>query len=88
MPPLTAKICQKSGKRGKIRKNQEEKAQIGKFLHFANPDRKGWLRYCWTIYYKMHILSGFFFFFFFFASLKLPAFVSFSNAKCPLRGIA
>ena len=39
VPPLTVKICQKSGKRGenqekirKKRKNRKEKAKIGKFL--------------------------------------------------------
>ena len=45
VPPLTAKICQKSGKLGKeIRKNREERGKIGKkrqksgsFFHFAPP---------------------------------------------------
>ena len=53
MPPLTAKICQKSGKNqeksgknqenqeksGKKEENREEKAKIGKFLSLCPPDR-------------------------------------------------
>ena len=31
---------------GENRKNREEKAKIGKVLHFATPDRQGWLRSC------------------------------------------
>ena len=57
--PLTAKNCQKSGKRGKKRerlgkegkigkrrKTWEKKQKLGKFFHFAPPDREGWLRHC------------------------------------------
>ena len=48
VPPLTAKICQKSekkggGKSGKIGKkdgkNREEREKSGSFFHFAPPDR-------------------------------------------------
>ena len=48
MPPLTAKKCQKSRKRGKIRKKRQKS---GRFFHFAPLDRKGWLRYCSRLQY-------------------------------------
>ena len=56
--PLTAKICQKSGKReterktekwGKDGKNREKEEKSGRFFHFAPPDRRaGYATECMT----------------------------------------
>ena len=62
--PDSEKIAKKREKSGENRKNLEKRGIIGKirqksgrFVYFAPPDTKGWLRYCTDYVYALNCTS-------------------------------